>query len=161
MVIVVEGTLWPVVFLGAVEDSAIEPRDAFIVNEVLLEMSETLVLGVVVAGTGDRGVRSQHAALGWLESHDDLLRSRVLRLAWVIEDERIRGCTNAWLQCMGQTVFTVRSVTFRTVQTALTWLLDTPWPLAVRHEGSGRLEPGAGARERSQRSAALHQATCS
>jgi hypothetical protein len=42
-----------------------------------------------------------------------------LRLAWVIEDERIRACTNAWLRCMGQTLFTVQSVTFCTMQTAL------------------------------------------
>ena len=126
--IVVEGTLWPVVFLGAVDDSAITSRDALTVPEELLEMNDGLAIGVVVAGRNDHGMRSQHAALDWLESHELLLRSRGLRLAWVIEDESIRTCTNAWLKCMGDAVFTVRPVTFRTVQAALSWLLDTPWP---------------------------------
>ena len=64
--IIVEGTLWPVVFLGAVDDSAIAPRDAFIVTEELLQMSETLAIGVVVAGTGDQGAdRSMRHSIGW------------------------------------------------------------------------------------------------
>ena len=130
--IVVEGRLWPVVFIGAVDDASAVPRDACIVTDELLVLSERLVLGAVVSGRGDAGVRSQHAVLNWLESRKALVRSRALRLAWVIEDDRIRGCTNAWLGCMGQTVFAVQSVTFRTVHTALSWLLDTPWPVGSR-----------------------------
>ena len=142
--IIVEGTLWPVVFLGAVDDSAIAPRDAFIVTEELLQMSETLAIGVVVAGTGDQGARSQYAALDWLAKHQEMLTSRTLRLAWVIEDKRIRASTDAWLRCMGQKFLTVRSGTFRTVQTALSWLLETPWPLGSALEGRGRMDINAG-----------------
>jgi hypothetical protein len=137
-VIVVEGTLWPVVILGAVDDAPIAPRDALIVTDELLEMSDALALGVIVAGTGDLAVRAQHAALGWLENHQELLMSRALRLAWVIEDQRIRACTNSWLRCMGQTLFTVPSVTFQTLQTALPWLLETPWPLRPANEWRNR-----------------------
>lgn len=81
IVIVVEGTLWPVVFLGAVHDSAIVPRDAFIVTEELLIMSGTLAIGVVVAGMGDQGARAQFAALDWLARHQEVLALRTLRLA--------------------------------------------------------------------------------
>jgi hypothetical protein len=139
-VIVVEGTLWPVVMLGAVDDGPVAPREALIVTEELLEMSDALAIGVVVAGTGDAAVRAQHAALGWLESHQELLMSRALRLAWIIEDARIRACTNAWLRCMGQTLFTVPSKTFQTLQTALPWLLETPWPLGPAHGWRARVE---------------------
>jgi hypothetical protein len=141
-VIVVEGTLWPVVVLGAV-DAPVAPRDALIVTEELLDMSDALAIGVVVAGTGDLGVRAQHAALAWLEGHEELLMSRALRLAWIIEDAPIRACTNAWLRCMGQTLFTVQSATFHTLQTALPWLLETPWPLAPANDWRDRVERSA------------------
>jgi len=149
--IVVEGTLWPVVILGAVDDAPVAPGDALLVTDELLDMSDALAIGVIVAGTGDLAVRAQHAALGWLENHRELLMSRALRLAWVIEDERIRACTNSWLRCMGQTLFTVQSVTFRTLQTALPWLLDTPWPLRPASESRDRdrrRSAGAGVPER-------------
>lgn len=136
--IVVEGTLWPVVIIGAVDASPIAPRDALIVTDQLLELSDALAIGVIVAGSGDVALRAQHAALGWLESRQDLLMSRALRLAWVIEDERIRACTNSWLRCMGETLFTVHSVTFKTLPSALPWLLDTPWPLRVANDWRDR-----------------------
>lgn len=150
-VIVIEGTLWPLVVVGAVDDSTSTPRGALIVNEELLEMSPALAVGVVVAGTGDRGTRAQHAALDWLERHQHMLAPRALRLAWVIEDERIRACTDAWLRCMGQTLFTVRSETFRTVQAALSWLLETPWPVGSATDGYERTETTTGGSTQSER----------
>jgi hypothetical protein len=154
-VIVVEGTLWPVVILGAVDDASTARRDALIVTDELLEMSQALAIGVVVAGTGDVGVRAQHGVLAWLEAHEQLLMSRTLRLAWIIDDARIRACTNAWLRCMGQTLFTVQSVTFQTLQAALPWLLDTPWPVGAafdrRDRTERRTEPPIMAKQRTVR----------
>jgi hypothetical protein len=114
-------------------------------------MSHALAIGVVVAGTGDHGVRAQHAALSWLEDHEELLMSRALRLAWIIEDTRIRACTSAWLRCMGQTLFTVQSATFCTLQSALPWLLDTPWPLGPADDWRDRVEERAHASLMSKR----------
>jgi hypothetical protein len=147
-VIVVEGTLWPVVVLGAVDDA---PRDALIVTEELLDMSDALAIGVIVAGTGELAVQGQYAALCWIENHQALLMSRALRLAWVIEDERIRACTDTWLRCMGQTLFTVQSMTFRTLQTALPWLIETPWPLRPATDWRDRVERRAQASGRSKK----------
>jgi hypothetical protein len=139
IVFIIEGTLWPLVMVGAIDDATVPPRDACIVNEEWLAMSGSLAVGVVVAGTGEQATRAQHAALDWLERHQRMLVPRVLRLAWVIEDERIRACTDAWLRCMGQTLFTIRSETFRTVQAALSWLLNTPWPTSGTSTGDERM----------------------
>jgi hypothetical protein len=126
-----------VIVLGAVDDA---PRDALIVTEELLDLSDALAIGVIVAGTGELAVQGQHAALTWIEDHQEILMSRALRLAWVIEDARIRACTDTWLRCMGQTLFTVQSVTFRTLQTALPWLIETPWPIGPATEWRDRAE---------------------
>jgi len=117
-------------------------------------MSGALAIGVVVAGTGDQGARAQFAALDWLAGHQEMLASRTLRLAWVIEDKRILASTDAWLRCMGQKFLTVRSGTFRTVQTALSWLLETPWPLGSVIEGREPMEITAGAPANSDRKTA-------
>ena len=65
--IVVEGSLWPVVFLGLADDSARRERGVLVVNEELLEMSRALAIGVVVAGKGDQSVRAQQEVLGVAE----------------------------------------------------------------------------------------------
>lgn len=138
--ILVDGHLWPVIVLGSVDDRSVVPCETVLISEQLLEMSDRLAVAIVVAGNGDAGVRSQHAALRWLEGHERLVRSHALRLAWVIEDDRIRVCTDAWLGCIGQTVFNVRTATFRSVQMALAWLLDTPWPAPACLDASRRGE---------------------
>lgn len=144
--IALEGSLWPVVFLGPIESAAEAPAGTVLLPERLLDMSESLAVGIVVAGRGERAVRSQAAVLEWLMRHETLVRARVLRLAWVVEDDRVLACTQAWLRLARQSLFAVQSATFRSVQPALSWLLDSPWPESMV---PSRTMPEAVARPRS------------
>jgi len=125
-VVVVEGTLWPLVFVGTEADPP-PARDAVcILDEQQLACGDGLLIAVVVAGGGEASVRAQQTVLDWVRRHQRMLTPRTLRLAWVVEDEVLRACTEAWLTLTGHTVLCARSATFRSIAAAVSWLLDVP-----------------------------------
>jgi hypothetical protein len=131
-VVVVEGTLWPLIFVGAEADPAAPRGGVRIVDEDELAASDGLLIAVVVAGDGDASVRAQRAVLDWVRHHQEMLTARTLRLAWVIEDDTVRLCTEAWLKLAGHSLLSARSATFRTIESAVSWLLDVPRAAAPR-----------------------------
>jgi hypothetical protein len=90
-VVVVEGTLWPLVFVGAEADPPIARDAVSILDEQQLACSDGLLIAIVVAGGGEASVRAQRIVLDWVRRHQRMLTPRTLRLAWVVEDEVVRS----------------------------------------------------------------------
>lgn len=124
--VVVEGTLWPLVFVGAEADPPMARDAVCILDEQQLACSDGLLIAVVVAGGGEAGVRALQTVLDWVRRHQRMLTPRTLRLAWVVEDETVRLCTESWRNLTGHTLLSARSATFRTIAAAVSWLLDVP-----------------------------------
>jgi hypothetical protein len=125
-VVVVEGTFWPLIFVGAEAEPAARREGVRIVDEDQLAGSDGLLIAIIVAGDGEASVRAQRVVLEWLRGHQEMLTARTLRLAWVVEDEAVRSCTDAWLKLTGHALLSARSATFRSIDAAVSWLLDVP-----------------------------------
>jgi hypothetical protein len=123
-VIVIEGSWWPLVFVGDAADAAAARRTAVLVDERCLELSDDLRVALVVAGTGAAALRAHRNMLTWLRRCGESLEPRTRQLAWVIEDDECRAWTSAWLRLSSAPLFNAPCATFRTVVQAIDWLLS-------------------------------------
>ena len=123
-VIVIEGSWWPLVFVGDTADAAVARRTAVLVDERCLELSDDLRIALVVAGTGDAARRAHRNMLTWLRRFAQSLEPRTRQIAWIIEDDECRAWTNAWLRLSSAPLFNAPCATFRTVIQAFDWLLS-------------------------------------
>ena len=122
--IVIEGSWWPLVFVGEAADAALARRTAVLVDERCLELSDDLRIALVVAGTGTAALRAHGNMLTWLRRCGQSLEPRTRQLAWVIEDDECRAWTSAWLRLSSAPLFNAPCATFRTVVQAFDWLLS-------------------------------------
>jgi hypothetical protein len=123
-VIVIEGSWWPLLFVGDAADAAAARRTAVLVDERCLELSDDLRIALVVAGTGTAALRAHRNMLAWLRRCGQSLEPRTRRLAWVIEDDECRAWTSAWLRLSSAPLFNAPCDTFRTVVQAFDLLLS-------------------------------------
>ncbi len=123
--IVIEGSWWPLVVVGEVDGDVLAPSSETSVDERCLALSDELYLAIIIAGQGDQSLRAQRSVLRWLCRLRRILTPRVRRIAWVIEDDMSRACTDAWLHLTAVPTLAAPSETFRTVSAALTWLLES------------------------------------
>jgi hypothetical protein len=119
--ILVERTHGPLVLVGRVPDGN-DVGSATDTDEARLWTSDELRLVLIVAGGGVRARAAQHALYEWLCRHRALLKLRTVRYAWVIEDDTLRACAEAWQRRLGNTLFGVDAATFRAVRPALRWV---------------------------------------
>jgi hypothetical protein len=80
-------------------------------------------MALIVAGAGAPAHAAHRALFEWLCRHRAVLSVRVFRFAWVIEDDTIRACAEAWQGLLGNRLFGVEASIFREVKPALSWLL--------------------------------------
>lgn len=122
--IVIESTYWPLVVVGPVNEATVRPTDAVTIHEDELCSADGLLMALVVPGQGDRALMANDEIVDWIRRRHALVSQRVWRLAWIIEDSTIRGCTEAWLALTAST-FIGQSATFPSVRLAMAWLLNT------------------------------------
>lgn len=140
--ILVEATHWPLVVVGAVLDAA-DPTDGSAwLEEDALWSGGDLRLAVVIAGSQARAWKAQEEVFRWLTRHRERLSRCVFRVAWIFEDEPTRRSTERWLELVGDHLFRGEVTTFRSVQSAVSWLVtDHPAdsetlegvPIRLRH----------------------------
>jgi hypothetical protein len=118
--IVVERTHWPLVVVGSVPDS--ERADDVVLDEATLVASDRLWVVLIVAGLGGCAREAQAALVEWVCEHRAVLTARVVRCAWVIEDDTLRSCAEAWQSLLGPTLFGADAATFPAFRPALRWL---------------------------------------
>jgi hypothetical protein len=118
--IVVEQTHWPLVVVGSVPDT--EPADDPALDEVTFSTADRLWVVLIVAGLGGRAREAQAAVVEWVCEHRALLNARVVRCAWVIEDDTLRSCAEAWQSLLGRRLFGADAATFPAFRPALQWL---------------------------------------
>jgi len=123
-VVLVEGTLWPLVVVGVLPDSEEEVDVVTPISEERLWSTDVLRLALIVAGTGTRAKAAHDGVFGWLRRHRSALSRRTFRMAWIIEDDTMRACAEAWQALVGGRLFGAESTTFRAVGPALSWLLN-------------------------------------
>jgi hypothetical protein len=136
--ILVEGTYWPLVVVGAIPDSPATAEPTMTIDEGRLWSGGELRLAVVVAGDHSRAWVAQEEVFDWLGRHRDRLRRCVSRAAWIFEDELMRRNAERWLALVGDRLFRGEVTTFRSVRSAVAWLSadaadQTEWP-SRRHE---------------------------
>ncbi|MQA31021.1 MAG: hypothetical protein GEU82_14515 [Luteitalea sp.] len=122
--IVIEGSWWPLVVVGHVSGSTLPGQSAVLVDEHCLELSDDLRVALVVAGVGVAAVRAHREVLGWLKRFERSLEPWTRRLAWVIEDDECRACTDAWLRLSPLPLFNAPAASFQTIAEAIAWLLQ-------------------------------------
>lgn len=121
--ILVEGTLWPLIVVGLVSDGDRAPEWITPVNDERLRSSDSVRLAVIVSGAGSRAKAAHDAVFEWLLCHKAVLNRRTFRMAWIIEDETLRACAQAWQALVGDRVLGAESGTFRALGPALRWLM--------------------------------------
>ena len=121
--IVIEASWWPLVVVGELAGSAFPHRSAVLVDERCLELGDDLRVALVVPGAGSAAVRAHRELLGWLQRIAPCLEPRTRRLAWVIEDDECRECTDAWLRLSPVPLFNAPAASFKTIAEAIDWLL--------------------------------------
>lgn len=115
------------IVIGVLPDAERTPEWVAPVTDERLSSSDSLRLAVIVGGTGGRSQAAHDAVFEWLRRHHAILAPRTFRMAWVIEDETMRGCAEAWQALIGGQLFGAESSTFRTFGPAMRWLLaDLP-----------------------------------
>jgi hypothetical protein len=117
--ILVERTHWPLVVVGSVPDG--EPAGAASLDDASLMAADRLWVVLVVAAIGARARMAQEALLEWLCEHRSILPPRVVRCAWVIEDDTLRSSAASWQALLGP-AFDVDAAMFGAVRPALRWL---------------------------------------
>ena len=103
--IVVEGTFWPLIVVGAIPegDGSVDLPGA--VDEERLWSTGALRLALVVAGTGSRARAAHDEVFGWLRRHHSTLRVRTCRVAWIVEDDTMRSSAENWLTLVEERLF--------------------------------------------------------
>lgn len=114
----------PLVVVGVVPDSDGQAELVTPISEERLWSTDVLRLALIVAGTGARARAAHDGVFAWLRRHRAALSRRTFRMAWVIEDDTMRGCAEAWQALVGDRLFGAESTTFRAVGPALSWLLN-------------------------------------
>jgi len=122
-VIVIEGSWWPLVVVGQVAGPALSRQPAVLVDEHCFELSDDLRVALVVAGAGGAAVKAYRELLAWLQRFEQTLDRRTRRVAWVIEDDECRACTDAWLRLSQVPILNAPAASFRTMSDAIRWLL--------------------------------------
>jgi hypothetical protein len=143
-VILVEGTLWPLVVVGVLPDSDATSEVVMTVDERRLWSTERLRLALVVPGSGAKARAAQAELFRWVRRHEGRLRRRVLRIAWIIEDDGLRSSAEAWLDLAGDRLFGADSNTFLALKPALQWLLAEAKgldPVSAWHIDASRVSP--------------------
>lgn len=120
--ILVEGTYWPLVVVGAIPDSPATAEPTMTIDEGHLWSGGDLRLAVVIAGDHSRAWVAQEEVFDWLGRHRDRLLRCVSRVAWILEDELMRRNAERWLALVGDRLFRGEVTTFRSVRSALAWL---------------------------------------
>jgi hypothetical protein len=120
--IVVEHTHWPVVVVGSVPDAG-ESTGGSTLDDEGWASADQLWMVLIVGGLGTRARASQDALVDWLCRHRSVLKRRAVRFVWVIEDDTLRACADAWQSLVGNTLFGVDVATFPAVRPALRWLM--------------------------------------
>src|SRR5262245_24561119 len=88
--ILVEGTFWPLVVVGAIPDSSATAEPTMTIDECRLWSRADLRLAVVIAGDRSHACVAQDEVFAWLRRHRQRLRQCVSRVAWIFEDELMR-----------------------------------------------------------------------
>ncbi len=122
--IVVEATFWPLVVVGAVPELDRWFDPAVPVDEERFWSAKALRLALVVAGTGSRARAAHEEVFRWLRRHKDALWARTCRVAWIVEDDTMRACAEAWLTLVDEQLFSGETNAFRAFGPTLSWLLD-------------------------------------
>jgi hypothetical protein len=126
-VIVIESSWWPLVVIGYVGDTcAANLEQAVVIDEDCLALGDDLRVALVVAGEGEAATRAQRELLAWLKRFEQILGQRTRRLAWIVEDDEFRACTDAWLRLASRPLLNVPSASFRSVASAIRWLINSP-----------------------------------
>jgi hypothetical protein len=133
-VIVIEGSWWPLVVVGQVASPDLSRQPAVLVDEHCFELSDELRVALVVAGAGAAAVKAYRELLAWLQRFERTLDQRTRRVAWVIEDDECRACTDAWLRLSRVPILNAPAASFRTMADAIGWLLH-PAEAAERAPG--------------------------
>jgi len=84
--LLVEGTFWPLVVVGAVSDASSDV--VMTVDEHRLWSSDALRLALVVPGSGLCARKRQGELFRWLVRYRKILFRRTVRVAFVIETRR-------------------------------------------------------------------------
>jgi hypothetical protein len=119
--LLVEGTLWPLVVVGALSDSS-SVDVVMTVDEHRLWSSDALKLALVVPGCGRSARERQGELFKWLLRYRRNLCLRAARVAFVIEDDTLRTCAETWLEFASGRLCHGEVHTFRTLKPALSWL---------------------------------------
>ena len=135
--ILVEGTFWPLVVVGAVPDSGRIPEVVMTVDEDRLWSRADVRLAVVIGGNCTRACAHQCEVFGWLYGHRPKLWQCAGRVAWIIEDDTMRRCAEGRLALLGDRLFRCDLNTFRSVGPALAWLMadDVGCTVEARWQG--------------------------
>jgi hypothetical protein len=121
--LLVEGTLWPLVVVGTMPDGA--TSDVLMtVDEERLWSADGLRLALVVPGNGGSARVRQRELFGWLRRNRGALWRRTSRVAFVIEDETLRTCADAWIGLLGTRLSQGDVHTFGALRPALAWLMQ-------------------------------------
>lgn len=125
--IFVESTHWPLVVVGAILDP---DGDADGPSERLREhlwRTDDIRLAVVISGDHAHAWVVQDEVFAWLRRHRDHVWRCVSRVAWIVEDELMRRNADRWLTLAGDRLFRGEVTTFRSVRSAVSWLIaDQP-----------------------------------
>lgn len=121
--LLVEGTLLPLIVVGAVSDT-VTADVLMTVDEDQLWSVDGLCLALVVSGRDGGAKIRQRELFGWLRRHRGNLWRRATRMAFVIEDDTLRTCADSWLEIAAARLCQGEIHTFRTLKPALTWLVS-------------------------------------
>ena len=131
--VLVEGTFWPLVVIGALPNSTPADDAVTTVDETLLWSAHDLRFAVVISGNHSHAWMAQEEVFAWLSRHRERLWECASRVAWIFEDESTRRSTERWLTLVGDRLFRGEVTTFRSVRAAVCWLVQedtTPLPPA-------------------------------
>lgn len=135
--ILVETTYWPLVVVGAIPDTRDAGESMTTVDEDRLWSGGDVRLAVVIRGDHSRAWVAQEEVFKWLGRHRTQLWRCVFRVAWIFEDELMRRSAERWLSLVGDRLFRGEMTTFRSVQSAVSWLAtDAPDQNESRSEGT-------------------------
>ena len=120
--ILVEGTFWPLVVVGAVPNSPASAKPELTIDGARQWSSHDLRLEIVIAGDHATAWKFEDEVFAWLGQHRERLRGCVSRVGWIFDDDRMRRNADRWLTLAGDRLFPCDVATFRSVRTAIAWL---------------------------------------
>jgi len=126
--VLVEGSLWPLVVIGALPQSPRNGAVVMTVDEQRLWSGSDLRIGVVLAAEGPDSSVMHQEVLDWLVRHKDRLCRCALRVAWIVEDDAMRQCVRCWLTLAGERLSRGGAVTFGSTRAAVSWLCEEGLP---------------------------------